>query len=130
MKKIIGGSFLVLLAGCSGNQVNTTMYNLHEIKGKQVICYQQEEATRLVKMGAGANGKNGKAQQALILANSIKQSKCKIVVAEKVIKTGDLVIFPITDEFPESFRGVKKAVYKVNYENNSYWLVPTGGVRN
>ena len=127
MKKIIGGSILVLLAGCSGNQVNTTMYNLHEIKGKQVICYQQEEATRLVKIGFSANSK---AQQALILANSVKQSKCKIVVDEKVIKTGDLVIFPITDEFPESFRGVKKAVYKVNYESNSYWLVPTGGIRN
>lgn len=114
----------MLLAGCSGNQVNTTMYNLHEIKGMEVICYQQEEATRLVKMGFSADSKT---QQALILGKSIKQSKCKVVDENKVRKTGDLVIFPITDEFPESFRGVKKAVYKVNYENNSYWLVPTGG---
>lgn len=124
MKKIIGGSMLVLLAGCSSNQVDTTMYNLHAIKGKEVICYQQEEATRLVKMGFTASGK---ADQALILGNSIKQSKCKIVEHSQVVKTGDLVIFPITDEFPESFRGVKKAVYKVNFENNGYWLVPTGG---
>lgn len=123
MKNIIGGTIIVLLAGCSSNPVNTTMYNLHAIKGKEVICYQQEEATRLVKMGFSANGK---AQQALILANSMKQSKCKIVASEKVKKTGDVVIFPITDEFPESFRGVKKAVYKVNYDNSSYWLVPTG----
>lgn len=127
MKNIIGGSVLVLLAGCSSNQVNTTMYNLHEIKGQEVICYQQEEATRLVKMGFTANSK---VQQALILSNSIKQSKCKIVDKDKVRKTGDLVIFPITDEFPESFRGVKKAVYKATYENSSYWLVPTGIPRN
>lgn len=124
MKKLIGGSILVLLAGCSSNQINTTMYNLHEIKGMEVICYQQEEAIRLVKMGFSADSKT---QQALILGRSIKQSKCKVVDENKVRKTGDLVIFPITDEFPESFRGVKKAVYKVSYENNSYWLVPTGG---
>jgi hypothetical protein len=123
MKKIIGSSMLLLLAGCSGNPVNTTMYNLHEIRGKEVICYQQEEATRLVKMGFTAKGK---AQQAIILGNSMKHSKCKVVDEQEVKRTGDIVIFPITDEFPESFRGVKKAVYKVNYENNSYWLVPTG----
>ncbi len=123
MKKPISVILLLLLSGCSSNQYDKTSYNLHEIRGKEVICKKQEEAIKMVKIGFSANTKF---QQGLILNKSMKSGLCDVVDESMVVKTGDQVIFPITDQFPESLRGIKKVVFRVKYNNQIYWLVPTG----
>lgn len=123
MKKIIGTVIFSILAGCSSNQYETQYYNLHKIKGVEVICKDEKDAIRLVKMGYSASEKY---QQALIFNKAKKQGLCIDVPEQDVIMTGVRVIFPITDSFPESFRGVKKVVFKVRYQGEVYWLVPTG----
>jgi hypothetical protein len=123
MNKVIGLIVFTLVAGCSSKPYDTTMYNLHKVKGQEVICKQEADAIHMVKMGFSASAKY---QQGLILANASKQGKCRLVEEASVVKTGDSVIFPITDEFPESFRGIKKVVFRVHHNGEIYWLVPTG----
>lgn len=121
MKRIVGVSIIAFLAGCAG-QVDHSMYNLHSIAGKEVICTQPNDSIRLVKLGFTDNSKVG---QGLFLRKMVSSGKCYIAPMELVVKTGEQQIFPITDEFPESLRGIKKAIYKVRYQDNFYWLVPT-----
>ncbi len=122
MKKMIALSiFSVLLTGCANNiEKRAFWHNVGE--NNVLICKNLETSVSMVKFG---NSERSVAGQALKARKMIKSEECKIVKVYETEKTGKVHIFDLTQEFPESFRGVKKQIEQIKYSNQDYWLIPT-----
>lgn len=122
MKKIMALSiFSILLTGCASNIDNRAFW--HNVGENNVfICEDLNTSISMVKF---ANSERSLAGQALKARKMIKSEECKIVKIYEITKTGQVHTFDLTEEFPESFRGVKKQIEQIRYSNQSYWLIPT-----
>lgn len=122
MKKTIALSiFSVLLTGCASNIDNRVLW--HNLGENNVfICKDLKTSISMVKFG---NSERSLAGQVLKARRMVKSEECKIVKIYEIKKTGSVHTFDLTEEFPESFRGVKKQIEQIEYSNQLYWLIPT-----
>lgn len=122
MNKIIALSiFSIFITGCASNIDNRAFW--HNVGENNVfICKNLNTSISMVKF---ANSERSIAGQVLKARRMIKSEECKIVKVYEITKTGIVHTFDLTEEFPESFRGVKKQIEQIRYFNQPYWLIPT-----
>lgn len=111
----------VLLSACASKLDNKVYWNSIG-QENNLICENKDDAIHMIRF---SNSERSIVGQALKIRNMNKNKDCFIVDSEYVYKTGVKHKFPLTEEFPESFRGVKKEIEKIFYNNKEYWLVET-----
>lgn len=112
----------MLVSGCA-MKVDKNIYWHSVGKEKSIICKDKETAATMVRFGYSERARFG---QALKIRNMYKSNDCLVVNTKDIYNTGVIYKFPIAIEFPESFRGIKKEIKEITYNNNNnYWLIET-----
>ncbi|MBX9837927.1 MAG: hypothetical protein K2X69_06375 [Silvanigrellaceae bacterium] len=109
------------LTGCVSNVNNSIVWNSVG-ENRSLICKDKNISVDMIKFGHTERSLLG---QALKVRNMKKKEECFIVESGKIARTGVTFIFPLIDEFPESFRGIKSEIEEVEYKRNKYWLIKT-----
>jgi hypothetical protein len=112
---------MIGLTGCAGGVDNRVFWNSIG-NNNSLICKNKDVAVHMIKFGYSERSKIG---QALKFRRMLKEDECFIVESQKITRTGVVHIFPLDENFPESFRGVKTKIEKVDYNQNRYWLIKT-----
>lgn len=112
---------IIGLTGCATSVDNSVFWNSVG-DNRSLICKNKNIAVDMIKFGHTERSILG---QALKVRNMNKKDECFIVESSKIARTGVTFIFPLVDEFPESFRGVKSKIEEVDYNKNKYWLIRT-----
>lgn len=111
----------VLLAGCSVG-VDKSIYWNSVGEERSLICINKEIAVNMVRF---SNTERSRLGQILKIKNMHKSKECIVVNSNDIIKTNVTYKFPLTKEFPEKYRGVRKVIKEITYKNDKYWLVET-----
>lgn len=111
----------VLLSACASKLDNKVYWNSIG-QENNLICENKDDAIHMIRF---SNSERSIVGQALKIRNMNKNKNCFIVDSSYVYKTGIKQQFPLTEDFPESFRGVKKEIEKILYNNKEYWLIET-----
>lgn len=109
------------ISGCSTIIDNRVFWN-NVGDGNSLICKDTLTATKMVQFSYHERSYLG---QALKIRNMNKEKNCFIVNRSQIRKTGDVFVFPLVNDFPESFRGVKQKVEEVELDDKKYWLINT-----
>lgn len=109
------------LSGCQTHM--DKQYNfLEPSKGKSVICHSQQDSIELSKR---AYTDNNKVSKSLALFPKIRKKSCMIIDSNEfvVLTYSPKIEFRLSDEGLDSYYSPIHKIDKVEYRNESYWLV-------